>query len=258
MNKMLSHIVRGKRIRPRKTCFYGEHGLGKTTLASKMPDPLFLLTEDGLGDLEVPHLPVFTRFSSLERVLDELIDEPEPPCKTLVIDSADWLEKLIWEHICEKEKLKSIAALAYGEGYGMASRIFGDVLKMLDRLIGKGIAVTFTAHAKEYDFKHPNGESWKRFAPKLHHRVCDLLEEWVDELIFIENATRVKTQTEAFNQKRTVPIGSGNRVLHSRNTPTWHAKCRCSLPPTIPLDYELYSSYVSGEQSFKGDEGEEL
>jgi hypothetical protein len=42
---------------------HGVAGVGKTTFAAAAPNPVFILTEDGLGTLGVPHFPLPGRSS---------------------------------------------------------------------------------------------------------------------------------------------------------------------------------------------------
>ena len=46
-------IIKGKQAAPVRCVLYGVEGIGKTTLASQFPTPLFLDTEDGTRQLEV-------------------------------------------------------------------------------------------------------------------------------------------------------------------------------------------------------------
>ena len=50
------NIVSGVEKTPIKFCIYGAEGVGKTSLASKMPDPLFLDIEGGTSRLDVRRL----------------------------------------------------------------------------------------------------------------------------------------------------------------------------------------------------------
>ena len=56
---------------------------------------MFIVTEDGLGTLEVPHFPLATSFAEVMEALYALYNEPHE-FGTVVIDSVDWLEPLIW------------------------------------------------------------------------------------------------------------------------------------------------------------------
>ena len=49
---MLETITRGKKQNPRRTVIYGTHGIGKSTLAASWPNPVFVPTEDGIGDID--------------------------------------------------------------------------------------------------------------------------------------------------------------------------------------------------------------
>ena len=54
----LQAISRNTSIQPPRIMVYGPHGLGKTTFGASAPAPIFILTEDGLGRLEVDHFPL--------------------------------------------------------------------------------------------------------------------------------------------------------------------------------------------------------
>ena len=70
---------------PRIT-IYGKPGIGKTTLASQFPEPLFLLTEkNGLVDSNC--LGVYKDYAAIWKDVEELLTLETLPFKTLVIDS---------------------------------------------------------------------------------------------------------------------------------------------------------------------------
>ena len=56
-------------LKPPRILIHGVHGVGKTTFVAGAPDPVFVLTEDGLGTLDVPHFPP-------TRTLDEVMQWP--------------------------------------------------------------------------------------------------------------------------------------------------------------------------------------
>ena len=43
----LSKVKSGIQSVPRRTLIYGQHGVGKTTMAAQWPEPILLPTEDG-------------------------------------------------------------------------------------------------------------------------------------------------------------------------------------------------------------------
>ena len=90
----LASLNRTTALKPPRILIHGVHGVGKTTFAAGAPDPVFILTEDGLGTLEVPHFPLARTFDEVMQALAALYTE-EHAFRTLVVDSVDWLEPLI-------------------------------------------------------------------------------------------------------------------------------------------------------------------
>ena len=48
-----SNLVRAKSDKPPRIVIYGVPGIGKTSLAAEFPDPIFVQTEEGTGNLEL-------------------------------------------------------------------------------------------------------------------------------------------------------------------------------------------------------------
>ena len=94
-------IRRGRIARPQKVVIYGPEGVGKSTLASQTPDPVFLDTEGGTHHLDVARLDAATTWEEITAAVAQLA-KADHPFKTLVIDTADWLEKRLAEHLCRK------------------------------------------------------------------------------------------------------------------------------------------------------------
>ena len=96
---------------PVKVVLYGPEGIGKSTFASHFPDPVFIDTEGGTKRLNVARLPQPTSWAML---LDEVraVTRGEVSCGTLVIDTADWAERLAIDAICAKAKVDGL------EGFG--------------------------------------------------------------------------------------------------------------------------------------------
>ena len=79
---------------------------------------MFVLTEDGLGKLQVPHFPLATSYAEVAEALDALLDE-DHAYSTVVVDSVDWLEPLIWAEACRRNGWQSIESPGFGKGYGL-------------------------------------------------------------------------------------------------------------------------------------------
>ena len=94
-------IIKGKIKKAKKVVIYGPEGIGKSTFASKFPDPVFIDTEGSTNDMDVARLP---RPTSWIMLLEELqyVEKNPGVCKTLVIDTIDWAEQLLCgAHLCK-------------------------------------------------------------------------------------------------------------------------------------------------------------
>lgn len=218
---------------------YGSHGVGKTTWACSAPDAILLPTEDGRGLLDVPSLPIATTFDGVMDSLRSLATE-EHAFKTLVIDSMDHLEPLIWQTLFT-EKWTSIEQVGggYGKGYVEALTVWRKFFDALTWLRDKkGMAIILVAHAEIKTFANPAGEDYDRYQPKLHKSASALVQEWVDAVLFA-SAKAFAIETDS---GKTVGKGSGERALYTEERPHHLAKNRWSLPYELPLKWDSFAA----------------
>ena len=103
-----------------KVAVHGPPGIGKSTLGSQFPSPLFFDFEGSLTNIDVPHFDL--RPKNFEETMDalRLLWGDGHKYQTLVIDTVDWLEIKIHEHVCEKMGIQNIGDPDYGRGYSRA------------------------------------------------------------------------------------------------------------------------------------------
>lgn len=236
----LKAIKRNKDILPPRIMLYGPHGLGKTTFGAGAPAPIFILTEDGLGQLEVEHFPLAKSFDDVQDALKAL--QGDHDYQTVVIDSLDWLDNLIWETINAKYDAKD---LAYGKGAVIAADYWRKILDGLNSLRSKGMAVVMLAHCEIKRFDSPEVEPYERYQPKLQARSSALVQEWADCVFFANYKTVVKSSDVGFNQKVTRGITTGERLMYTAERPAYLAKNRYSLPDALPLDWQAFVTAMS-------------
>lgn len=240
---LLDSISSGKTPRPRRTVLHGVHGIGKSTWAASWPKPVFVPTEDGIADIDVSSFPLCLDLSTAHQAIIEL-GGGDHEFKTVVLDSADWLERLIWKHVCQKEGKKAITDFGYGTGYGKSAAIFGDLLTALNSCRNIGMHVVILAHSEVKRFENPEGDSYDRYVPKLHRDTSAMLQEWADEVLFANYRVNVRKTDEGFNKERGVGVGSGERVMYASERPSHMAKNRLGLPGELPMDFEKYSEFL--------------
>ena len=148
-------IIRGKIPGAKKTVVYGPEGIGKSTFASRFPDPLFIDTEGSTKDMDVARTPAPTSWTMLLDQIQYVKTHPDI-CRTLVIDTVDWAEQKCVDHVCAEHQKKGIEDFGYGNGYVYAKEEFGRFLNKLSEIIDAGIHVVLTAHAQLRKFEQPD------------------------------------------------------------------------------------------------------
>lgn len=247
--KLLEQVTTGRSPAPRRVMLYGTHGIGKSTFASRAPKPVFIQTEDGLGEIECDKLPMTTAFDQAMQALSELYTEKHP-FRTVVVDSLDWLERLIWAEVCRKRNVESIEDIGYAKGYAFALTQWRDFLEGLTALRNdKGMMVVLIAHARIERFENPETESYDRYVPRLHRLASQVLQEWCDEVLFATFKVFTKQTDEGFDRKRSQGIGTGERIMRTVERPAHVAKNRLNLPDEMPLDWDAYAQHLTNGSS---------
>jgi len=237
----LKSIKKNTELLPPRIMLYGPHGLGKTTFGAGAPNPIFILTEDGLGQIEADHFPLATTFTQVQEALASLTGDHD--FQTVVIDSLDWLDNLVWEEINTKYDAKD---LAYGKGAVIAADYWRKVLDTLNVLRSKGMASILLAHCEIKRFDSPEVEPYERYQPKLQARSSALVQEWCDMVLFTNYKTLVKTTDVGFNNKVTRGTSTGERIMHTNERPAYLAKNRYNLPDQLPLEWSALAEAITG------------
>jgi len=238
------NITKGKIDRAQKVVIYGAEGIGKSGLAAKFPDPLFIDTEGGTAHMDVRRIEKPQSWEEMISVLKE-VAATKDVCRTLVLDTADWAEQLIVSYLCTKYKQNSIESFGYGKGYTYLGEEFSRLLVALDTVLTAGIHVVVTAHAKMRKFEQPDEMgAYDRWEMKLSKQVAPLLKEWCDILLFCNYQTFVVT-----SENNTQKAQGGKRVMYTSHHPAWDAKSRVPLPEVLELDYRHIAHIFSRGQT---------
>ena len=241
-------ITKGKRARAQKVVIYGTEGIGKSSLASQFPEPLFIDTEGSTDNMDVARLDKPTSWIMLNNQIAFVKANPTV-CKTLVIDTIDWAESLCVDNLCAMHGKKGIEDFGYGNGYVYAKEEMGRFLNKLQDLIEIGINVVLTAHAQIRKFELPDEMgSYDKYELKLGKKTSSqtapLVKEWADLLLFCNYKTYLISQEKSTKKK-----AQGNqRVMYTEHNPAWDAKNRHGLPSELPLDYNSIAHIFKTEE----------
>lgn len=239
----LSAIAKtGTKPIPPRIMIYGPQKIGKSTFGANAPAPIFIPIEDGLHALKVDAFPQATCFQDVLDAMEVLATQPHE-YRTVIVDSLDWLEALIWRHTCEVGGKSSIEDFGYGKGYVEALKHWRTFLDCITGLRDmRGMASILIAHSQIRKFEAPDkAGAWDRYQPKLNEKAGALVQEAVDVIgLAMLDANVVKVDA-GFNKEKAKAVGEGRRVLHLAERPAYMAGSRYRLPPTIDLSWEAFA-----------------
>lgn len=224
-------LTEGPQPRAQRLLIYGPEGIGKTTMASQMPNPVFVDVEDGSGHLYVRRMPVPPSWDVLMDECRSIAESPED-CMTIVVDSADAAERLCWQKVCQRAKKDSIEAWGYGKGYVVAAEEYRKLLEVLDTCIAAGVNVVLIAHSQMRKFERPDeAGAYDRFEVKLNKHVAAMTKEWADAVLFLDYETFVSVDEQGKGKAT-----GGKRIIRTSHNVSWDAKNRWGLPDRLELD----------------------
>ena len=243
---MALNITRGRVPKAQKVVVYGPEGVGKTSFAAEFPDPLFIDVEGSTEHCDVARTKTPKSWAAL---LDQVREVKRTrPCSTLVIDTADWAERLCMEHVCAQNKWESIETPGYGRGYNQAVEEFCRLLDALSDVAEAGVNVVLTAHAAIRKFEQPDeAASYDRWELKLinGNKASDSakVKEWADALLFANYKTIVEVVGDGKSAHGKARNGQ-KRVMRCQHHACWDAKNRWGLADEVPLEFSQIAAFV--------------
>ncbi len=184
MSDLLSRVQTGIVDRPISVLVHGGPGCGKSTFAAGSPDPVFIDADNRSAHLNVRrYIP-----SSWDDVLDgfRLAAKGELKCGTLVVDTLDQVELLLWKDLAAKHNVETIEDVGGGwqKGYVAALAEWRRLCAAIDAVRARGINTVLVAHSQVKTFQNPAGENYDRWEVQLDKRAHKLLTARVDGVGF--------------------------------------------------------------------------
>lgn len=231
--KLVSTISRGKVAMPWRGLLYGVEGIGKSTFGAATPKPIFIGAEDGTNHIDVARFPSPAGWEELKEQA-EAVASGETEYKTLVLDTIDHAEPMLWDFICRRDKEKNIETYGYGKGYQVALDEWRIFLRLLESARKNGVNVLFLGHSQVKNFKNPEGPDFDRYEMMMNVKAAGLIKQWVDFVFFANHETFTSKDEKT---KRVKGVSTGVRLIFTTKTAAYDAKNRNALPESMPLNW---------------------
>ncbi len=240
----LRNVTTTRRALPPRVLIYGPPGLGKTSLAAEFPAPVFLDVEQGLpAGVDAATFGEVTSYDDLMSAIASLYDD-DHEFGTIVVDTLDRLEPLVWAKACADNRWDSIEAPGYGKGYVTADRYWRDMLEGLNALRkDRGMAVVMIAHSTITNFDSPTSAPYSRYDIRLHKRASAIVQDEVDAILFVNQDATIVEEKQGKDVKSRHATGGGTRWIHCEGRPAWCAKNRFGMPDKIR--YQIGTGFSS-------------
>jgi hypothetical protein len=221
-----------------KIIIYADSGLGKTTLASMAPNPVYLGLDDGGRKIRNPktgemlkHIPGLTLFRDVLAVLQqpELFDD----FSTVILDTATILEEWAAPYVLEtipNEKgttMKNLVQYGYNKGYQHLYNTMKLIPQACDSLVRSGKHVIIICQEAANRVPNSGGDDFLRAGPRLTSNKEANIEghfcEWADHVFRITYSSQVVKDRKA--------TSTDERVIYVKGEVHFRAKSR-----TLPAD----------------------
>lgn len=253
----LSLVRRGRIKSGKRITLYGYEAIGKSTLGASAPAPVFIDIEDGTGDIDTdrylfrdddPRGHVPETLQEVHVAVDDLL-KTDHHYKSLVIDTLDALEPLIWQYVCERDsgkqsnlnksgkKLISIESYGYGRGYTVALDEWRRLAGRLDLLrVRKGMNIILLSHSQIRTFKNPEGDDYDRYQLRIKENAASFIKEWSDVVGYccFENTTAKINEDDL----RAKGYSTGRRLIMLERAAAYDAKSRVPMPSEVEMQLD--------------------
>ena len=229
----------------------GNPGSGKTTFCAdsfeKKGTALIFDLENGSLGQNVDRLSLYGKtFDEFMEALGGFYEGKLGKYPRIVIDSLDWVERLILAKVCKENGVKDASDIPYGRGFSYALQYWNNLLQACDMIKSKGISICMTAHTQIIKVNDPLHEEYSSHGLKLNKHAKALLIEYVDMLGYvIGNEIVTSRKSDSFGKVEYTASGTGERKICFAPNPAYESKTRIAgIPDVLPLEWSAFEDAV--------------
>lgn len=254
----LADVGRDAKPEPDRIVIHGGGTAGKTSLAARFPNPIFLMSrgEDGARKLKsagmvpenVAYVPANGTLDDWDAMLSWLrvLATETHDYQTIVIDTASGVERMLYAKVCKDQfngdwGEKGFAS--YGVGVRTSAPIWQAefLYKALDFLrLNRGMTIILLAHTEVKNFKNPEGPDYDRYQPEMDAKLWNPTFAWADFCFFVNFRSEVYKDR---GDKKLTAHGGAQRYLYTQRTAAYDAKSRFPMPAEIDLGDDADEGY---------------
>ena len=218
---------------PSKDLIYGVEGVGKTSLASTYPNPIFIDCEGSTVKLDVSRLFV-KNYSEYIETCNLIHGEDGDSFQTVVIDTTDWLENMVINEILREDGAKTITDkkfYSFGLGEKRIEEFFRlKIIPTFEQMLNDGKNVVLVSHAHIKGIDDPMMGRYDHYTLKMGKTASAVLKEWVNSVFFMNYEQSIQKDYTIAKDRA---VGGTTVCVHTQRTVQYNAKRRDPLPDKI-------------------------
>jgi hypothetical protein len=249
-----------------KVVIYADSGMGKTTLASMAPSPVFIGLDDGARKIRDPRTNAVLNAVKGIRDYQDVRDVFRStglfkPGMTAVLDTItkaeEWSEPFIFANYKkDNATVKTLEGYGFGKGYRHSLEVMRLLLQDMECLVRQGVNVVLLAQSAPVKIANAEGLDFIQDGPKLHHnnQYSNRLEvcEWADHVLRIGYTENVVAGNMDTGKGKMVSTDT-TRVVYTRAARHYFAKSRTLQEPVIsfsePKDDSLWQFLFPNQET---------
>jgi len=235
---------------------YGPPGVGKSTFAAGAPAPLIFDVEGRTEHLDVDRLPpeAFAdtdEDSGWDRLIDAMRDlvraarKEDLKYKTIVFDTIDRMEQLVFDHLCAEHDVDQVDEVLGGYGKWVQATI--DQLKRflagVEAMRRAGLQPIILGHSQIKKMTPPDQLDYDVYTLKMNMKVAKFVIEQMDVVGFARFDDVVRKAKKGETKAKVV--STNKRVLHLQREAAFEAKGGIEMPAKIELDWSQFEDAIN-------------
>jgi hypothetical protein len=256
------HVSNESKKGPFFLILYGKPCVGKSGMCINAPDPFYVSLESGTDWIPAPKFVDKTGEPIHAKTIDEVFQmlswllkasnraKLEKPVKTVVLDSAGFMQKMIYDDVVLKhpftegktpKKVESIIDLGF-DGMGYPMDYWQRLLVAIAMFKKQGISFILITHSHYINVVSQDGKSYKEIGFELQnygsYNVQDLLTRACDFCYYLSMTIQtVQIGSGKWAKNAAIGNSTGKTMVTTRSTPLFFAKTRAINENEIPDNY---------------------